>query len=171
MLQSDLRGKNLRRVPSAAAALGLLGLLACRDSTPEATPAATPRAADSAAATSSYELVLPTRWTGHYRVDSLSTQERGLAKPGALNFVYLPSDSAIRPQTLLVIAVYDSSAWRAVLAEGGPPPGDSVAAKAGLVYIVGLPQSNPFPPATADAIMFDLLKLRPNEVAGLVRPR
>lgn len=154
------------------AGLVLLFLPGCRDSAPGSPPAEAPIAPAAAApAAAAFELVLPGRWTGHYRVDSLSTAERGRARVGALNLVYLPSDSTIRPQTLLVVATYDSAAWRAALAEGGPPPGDSVAARGGLVYVIGLPQSNPFQPRSADAILFDLLRLRPAEVPGLIRPR
>jgi hypothetical protein len=62
-------------------------------------------------------------------MDSLSTAERERARPGALVFEYLPSDSTIRPQALLVVAVHDSGSWHSVRAEEGPPPGDSVAAR------------------------------------------
>jgi hypothetical protein len=86
-------------------------------------------------------------------------------------FSYLPSDSAIRPQVLAVIAVYDSAAWSAVRTEAGPPPGDSVAAKGGRVYVVGQPQSNPFPESSPDAVLFALLALKPAEIAAMVRPR
>ena len=152
----------------------LVAALGCGGSKGE--PAGTP--ADSAPATpivagpdASYELMLPARWAGVYRIDSLSTQEQGTARPGALNLVYLPADSTVRPQTLVVVAVYDSAAWAAVRAEQGPPPGDSVAARAGRVYVVGLPQSNPFVPGSRDAVRFDSLQLRPAEVATLVRVR
>jgi hypothetical protein len=101
----------------------------------------------------SYVLELPIRWTGHFRVDSLSTSEQMRARPGVLVFSYLPSDSTQRPQALAVIAVYDSAVWSAVRAEGGPP------------------QSNPFPEQSADAVLFGLLQLRPAEVASLVLPR
>lgn len=119
----------------------------------------------------SYVLELPLRWSGHFRVDSLSTSEQMRARPGVLVFSYLPSDSTQRPQALAVVAVYDSAAWAAVRAEGGPPPGDSVVARGGRVYVVGLPQSNPFPERSADAVLFELLQLRPAEVASLVLPR
>jgi len=118
----------------------------------------------------SYALALPERWKGHFRVDSLSTEERGTALPGAVVFNYLPADTTIRPQALLVVAVYDSAAWQAVRKEAGPPPGDSVAAKRGKVFVVGLPQSNPFPPGSPDATVFQLLELKAAEISGLVRP-
>ena len=101
-------------------------------------------------------------------MDSLSSAERGTALPGAVVFEYLPTDSTIRPQALMVLAIYDSTAWRAVLAEGGPPPGDSVASQRGRVFVIGLPQSNPFAPGSADAMVFQILRLRREELGGLI---
>ena len=43
-------------------------------------------------------------------------------------------------------------------------------ARGGRVYVVGLPQSNPFPERSADGVLFGLLQLRPAEVASLVLP-
>ena len=163
--------------PLRRTALLALALMGCADDS------APPRTAADSAATyaamgsrfdapdGTYVLELPTRWTGHYRVDSLSTSERARARPGVLVFSYVPSDSTLRPQALAVVAVYDSAAWAMVRAEGGPPPGDSVVAYGGRVYVVGLPQSNPFPERSADAALFGLLQLRPAEVAALVLPR
>jgi hypothetical protein len=136
------------------------------DSVPMAATDLTYRSPDG-----TFQLELPTRWKGHFRIDTLPTGERGLARPGAVVFNYLPSDSTLRPQAMLVIAVYDSAAWATVRREAGPPPGDSVASGGGRVYVVGQPQSNPFPPGATDAIMFDLLRIRSAEVGELMRPR
>jgi hypothetical protein len=146
----------------------LILLSACGEKPAPDRNAAAPDSASSSLG--SYNLALPDRWKGHFRVDSLSTQERGSALPGAVVFNYLPSDSTIRPQALLVVAVYDSAAWQAVRKEGGPPPGDSVAAKNGKVFVVGLPQSNPFAPGSPDAMVFQLLELKAAELNGLVQP-
>lgn len=149
-------------------------LLACGkgDRPPAADSTGAAPAADPviAGADGTYDLQLPTRWVGHYYIDTLSAQETGLAHPGAWEFLYRPVDSAIRPQVLLVVAVYDSAAWRKALAEGGPPPGDSVAARSGLVYVLGLPQSNPFP-FGADSTVFELLQLKRAEMGSVVRPK
>ncbi len=144
----------------------LLVVVGCGGEKPNP-PAAPASASDNLG---SYTLALPERWKGHFRVDSLSTQGRGTALPGAVVFNYIPSDSSIRPQALLVVAVYDSAAWQAVRKEGGPPPGDSVAAKNGKVFVVGLPQSNPFPAGSPDAMVFQLLALKQTEVSGVVQP-
>lgn len=156
--------------------MSLILLLACRKDSGSGQPANP--AVDSArpgavvaGSEGAFDLLLPTRWEGHYRVDSLSTAERGRARPGALVFQYLPADTTIRPQALMVLAVYDSAAWRAALAEGGPPPGDSVASNAGRVFVIGLPQSNPFAAGTPDAVVFEVLQLKPAELSGLIRFR
>lgn len=117
----------------------------------------------------SYTLMLPARWTGLIRTDTLSTGERGTARPGAMNIVYLPRDSSIIPQTLVIVAVYDSAAWLKMKADGGPPPGDSVLANNGRVYVLALPQSNPFTPGSIDAVKFDSLVLKPTDHATLIR--
>jgi len=117
----------------------------------------------------SYRLMLPARWAGLTRTDTLSTGERGTARPGAMNIVYLPRDSSIIPQTLVVVAVYDSAAWVKVKADGGPPPGDSLLSKNGRVYVLALPQSNPFTPGSIDALKFDSLALKPTDSATFIR--
>jgi hypothetical protein len=166
----DLCNRWAKSMSSVVLLLTLVALSACGGEKPA--PDHKAGAPDSASGTlGSYNLALPDRWKGHFRVDSLSTQERGTALPGAVVFNYLPADTTIHPQALLVVAVYDSAAWQAVRKEGGPPPGDSVAAKSGKVFVVGLPQSNPFAPGSPDAMVFQLLELKPAELSALVQPR
>lgn len=118
---------------------------------------------------SSLTLAPPSRWVNRFRMDTLPTVERGTALPGALNLVYVPVDSTAIPQTLVVVSVYDSAAWRGVKAVGGPPPGDSVMAHTGRVYVLSLPQSNPFEAGSPDALSFDSLALTPSEQARLIK--
>jgi hypothetical protein len=115
-----------------------------------------------------FQVRIPDRWGKSYRLDTLSTQERGLAHRGATQYQYLPSDTTQRPQALAVVAVYDADAWGQVRSEGGPPPGDSVGERSGLVFVVGLPQSNPFFPGSVDAVRFDSLQLTPAEAGKFV---
>ena len=119
----------------------------------------------------SYTVMLPARWAGLIRTDTLTTTERGAARPGAVNIVYLPRDTTVIPQTLVVVAAYDSAAWVKVKAEGGPPPGDSLMSKDGRVYVLTRPQSNPFAPGSVDAVKFDSLLLKPADTATLIRVR
>jgi len=44
-----------------------------------------------------------------------------------------------------------------------------VAARRGRVYVIGLPQSNPFAPGSVDGTVFQVLMLRPAELAGIIR--
>lgn len=163
--------------PRTALVFLVLASAACKgaDSAPagdSATLATTTAAANEPTVKSfdgTFSVTLPRHWSGAYRVDTLSTVERGGARPGALNVVYLPSDSSVIPQTLVVIAVYDSAAWKKATSEGGPPPGDSSFAKDGRVYVLGLPQSNPFTPGSVDAFKFDSLALTAEEKARLIK--
>jgi hypothetical protein len=59
------------------------------------------------------------------------------------------------PQTLLGVYVYDSTAWARLEREGGPPQGVVIGQGAGVVYVAGFPQSNPFAPGSRDAQEFD----------------
>ena len=86
-----------------------------------------------------------------------------------MNIVYLPRDTTIIPQTIVVVAVYDSAVWQKLKADGGPPPGDSLMSKDGRVYVLALPQSNPFTPGSVDGVKFDSLALKPADFAALVR--
>lgn len=152
-------------------------LLACRsEGTPDRTattdaPAAVRNPAESPAWIPDADLALPARWAGRVRRDSLSTAERGNARPGAVEFSYLPRDPATHPEVLVAIAVYDAPAWAAVRADSGPPPGDSVAALGGKIFVVAPPQSNPFAAGTPDAASFDSLQLSKTELKGFVQPR
>jgi hypothetical protein len=136
-----------------ACGLGLMALLAgCGTGVPRA----------------EFQARIPARWADTYKTDTLSTQERGLAHRGAIQYLYLPRDTTQRPQALAVVAVYDADAWGQVRTEGGPPPGDSVAGQSGLVFVVGLPQSNPFFPGSVDALRFDSLQLTADEKGKFV---
>jgi len=120
--------------------------------------------------TSDFQLRLPPRWSGLIHLDTLSTQERGEALPGALQYSYLPQDGKSHSEVLVAVAVYDSSAWARVKADSGPPPGDSVASRRGRVYVVALPQSNPFASGTTDSTAFASLELTSAEAGGFVVP-
>ena len=119
---------------------------------------------------SDFLLRIPARWAGLDHLDTVSTQERGDALPGALQYSYLPQDGKAHSETLVAVAVYDSAAWAHVRADSGPPPGDSVAAKNGRIYIVALPQSNPFASGTTDSTAFASLELTSAEARVFVVP-
>lgn len=109
--------------------------------------AAQAAAADSAPRTVSWTLSAPPSWDDRVviaddpeGIDRLRAQ--GIRSARLFN--YLPYDTAIVPQTLLGIYVYDSTAWARLESEGGPPQGELLQRRPGIAYIVSFPQSNPF---------------------------
>jgi hypothetical protein len=107
-------------------------------------------------------VALPASWQGRYTIerDTLT----GLPALRVWLFQYHPRDTAIVPQTLMAIAVYDTASWRRVSAEDGPPVGEVVRTAGGRVAVVGWPQSNPFPPG-ADSATFDSLQFPHEQLA------
>lgn len=106
----------------------------------------------------SWRLESPPSWDDRVRMVEDREGVASLIRQGihaARLFEYLPRDTSIVPQTLLGVYVYDSLAWARLEAEGGPPQGELIARGPGLAYIVGLPQSNPFAPGSADSVEFD----------------
>ena len=100
----------------------------------------------------------PPTWDDRVLVVDDPTGEAKLAKEGVRSarlFNYRPRDTTIVSQTLLGIWVYDSAAWARVQAEDGPPQGEEVARSAGVVFVAGLPQSNPFAPKSVDSVEFE----------------
>ena len=132
-------------------------------------PAPNAKGADSTAATVasaeastpvplSWRFKEPTSWDHRVRmVDDAFEGARlaGQGIHGARRFEYIPIDSSLTPQVLVGFWVYDSTAWAKVVAESGPPQGDEIARSPGVVYIVGLPQSNPFTRGSADFAAFE----------------
>lgn len=101
-----------------------------------------------------YTFTPPGSWAGHFQSRVLGPNEGPGPYEEGVDFLYPPQDSTMRPQVLLRLVVYRDSAWAALLAEGGPPPGEEVRRlSGGRVLIVGLPQSNPFP-ASRDSARF-----------------
>lgn len=94
--------------------------------------------------------------------------------PGALHysaraFIYSPSDTSIRPQSLLSVLVFNNTNWATVISESGPPPGDTIVTADGRVYVAALPQSNPFQAGSADAAAFDSMSVDMSYVRAAFR--
>jgi len=136
---------------------GLLAIVAC-GAPREARPAAGPTFDDPDVG---LHLELPAAWTGRYRVarDTVTT----IGAERVWLFLYPPRDTAIVPQALMAVAVYDSAVWRRVSAEEGPPPGEELTRAGSRVAVIGWPQSNPFPPGP-DSAAFDSLVIPRGEM-------
>ena len=143
--------------------LSCVTMSACSTSSPNG------KASDSAAAGAAaldplphapltWRFQVPQTWDDRVRMVDDPAGAPGLAAQGvhgARSFEYLPRDSSEVPQRLLGVWVYDSVAWHKVSADPAPPQGDEIARGPGVVYIAGLPKSNPFTPGTVDAVEFD----------------
>lgn len=129
--------------------LWTVALLGCarREDAPAPPPAAPPRPL-------AWAFDAPARWGDRVRLDDDPVSGTMLS---ARVFNYLPIDTTQRPQALLGLVVYDTAQWARLRAGEGPPPGDSLTAANGQVFVAGLPQSNPFAAASADARAFDSL--------------
>ena len=104
---------------------------------------------------SAYVFTIPDSWRGHYTTRIVGPGEGPGPYLEAVDFVYPPADTTVRPQILLRLVVYSSSVWAGLLAEGGPPPGEEVGRVDSRVIVAALPQSNPFQPGSPDAGVFD----------------
>jgi len=109
-------------------------------------------------------LTLPASWDEErWRV--LTSPAASEPKPlHATLFVYLPTDTALRPEALLEIAVYGAPEWKTLAAEPGPPQGELLAERDGRAYVAALPQSNPYPPGSDAAKGFETMTLTPAAV-------
>jgi hypothetical protein len=140
--------------------LGLLMHSACSEgerASVDSAASATATTAPAAPAVA-WKFATPPSWIERTRSVPIDDPERARLYPGARaveRFDYLPIDTTIVPQTLLLITVYDSTTWETMRRAEGPPVGEEITRERGNVYIASLPQSNPFPPASADAKAFD----------------
>lgn len=155
--------------PLTLSALCGLALIACSDRAPKQEP---PRGIDAirdvAAAAKTlapehfasnalkFDLELPGVWTAHY-----STVERADTTGGAhhaVEFIYRPdSGSKARPLPLMTLRVFTKAAWAAALKRPGPPAGALIGESATDAFVLALPESNPYPPASPEAPAYDRL--------------
>lgn len=112
------------------------------------TDSAAPAAEEiSALPTVSWTLTAPTSWDERVVIADDPEGIERLREQGirsARLFNYVPYDTAIVPQALLGVYVYDSTAWARLEREQGPPQGELLQRRPGVAYIVSFPQSNPF---------------------------
>ena len=106
--------------------------------------------------TAGFDLQLPGLWTGRYR-----TGERRDTTAGSklvVEFKFLPDSSSSAPSfTLMMVRIFSKSAWAAASRQPGPPIGSTLAESATDVYVISLPESNPYPAGTKEAPVFDKL--------------
>jgi hypothetical protein len=146
-------------------ALTLAALVACSPKEQPATPSAADALADAAKAkalpaehyvspTEKFELTLPGAWTGHYAVAERKDTTAGARL--AIDFRFKPdSGSKAPPLTAIVIRVFPKKVWDAAIAKNGAPPAAFLGERPGEVFALLLPSSNPYPPNSAEAPIYD----------------
>ncbi len=146
-----------------------LALAACSgkgsDATPQP-PSATDALAAAAAAkslpaekyvsaTAGFDLTLPGAWTGRYRAEEKKDTTAG-ARLG-VEFKFVPDSGSAAPSlTLMTVRIFTKAAWE-VATRRGVPVGSKLAERGDDVFVLSLPQSNPYPPASREAPQYDQL--------------
>ncbi len=113
-----------------------------------------------------FSLAIPASWEERYAVDIATGEEALALQPRArwvVTFAYIPQYRRNDRATLLRVYVFSKADWEALRRQAGPMPGEVVAENADSVLVAASPQSNPFPPASADARIYDEMSraLRP----------
>jgi len=110
----------------------------------------------------------PPAWQAdRYLVSEVTGDDARARVAGALSIaevLFQPSDLAQRPEVLLRIHVFPDSAWEALRHDGGASLGGEIARARGRVYLAATPQTNPYPPGSADASAFDAMHLAVTDV-------
>lgn len=123
-----------------------------------------PRPIDSIPA---FQLELPVTWEGRSRVERADGAAADRIVPRAkrvIEYIYLPADSKLNEQSLLMLIVMAGPDWLAAAKEPGPPLGALLAEQGGYAYVAALPQSNPYAKDSEDARRFDQMHLDLNAI-------
>jgi hypothetical protein len=154
--------------PVAALAVLLATTLACQGKT-EAPPP--PNASDALAEVaaarslpaetysspvSRFDLTFPGVWTGRYRAEERTdTTDGGRLR---VDFKFRPDSGSRAPsQILLTLRVFPRATWQAIEKRIGRPFGARLGERGDEVFLIFLPESNPYPAGSPEAPVFDRL--------------
>lgn len=116
--------------------------------------------------TETFTFTLPPTWKGNYIVEEFSSTTKRPPRQQPLegkldvptkyevHFMFAPNQRQQEQSTLLTIFVMTVPHWNHLSKMEGPPLGDVLAKTHGLVYVVSLPQSNPYDSATPDGKLY-----------------
>lgn len=103
-----------------------------------------------------FDLQLPGVWKGRYRAGEKKDTTAGAYL--AVEFKFLPDSGSKAPSfTLINVRIFTKAAWAAAAKRPGGPIGSKLAETDKDVYVISLPDSNPYPPASKEAPVFDKL--------------
>ncbi|OAB46209.1 hypothetical protein [Paenibacillus glacialis] len=105
-----------------------------------------------------FEFKIPERWGGNYQVKEIEKQE---TIPGeTVEFLLSPKNAKDENREgLLSFYIIDKNVYAESEKEEGPSIGEYLGEKGDLVYLVGLPQSNPFEVDSEEGKLFDTMHM------------
>ena len=75
-----------------------------------------------------------------------------------VEFRFIPDSGSKAPSlTLMTLRIVPRKTWDALVAKGGRAPGVKIGERGDDVFVLSLPEGNPYPPASPEAPMYDQL--------------
>ena len=106
--------------------------------------------------TSGFDLQLPGIWKGRYR--ALERADTLAGARTAIEFRFVPDSGSKAPSlTLMTIRIFPKAAWAVASKRVGRPIGGVIGESAKDVFVLSLPEGNPYPAASPEAPEFDKL--------------
>lgn len=107
-------------------------------------------------ATSGFDLTLPGVWTGKYNATERKDTTAGAHL--AVEFKFVPDSGSKAPSlTLMTLRAFSRKAWDKATIPGSRPVGAKIGERGDEIFALSLPESNPYPPNSAEAPAFDRL--------------
>ena len=150
------------------AAFAVLALAACSGQTSDASPPAAATAGAPAAdakplpeeryasTTAGFDLTLPGIWTGRYR--TMERKDSTMGSRLAVDFKFVPDSGSKAPSlNLMTLRIFPRAVWDKLASRPGGPVGSKLGERGNDIFVLSLPQSNPYPPNSPEAPIFDKL--------------
>ncbi len=106
-----------------------------------------------------FSVDFPATWQGSYSAVEHADTTNGARFAVEFIFPAQPGTRKAEPHRLMVVRVFQKSAWDALSARPGPPVAAKISAHGDDVFALSLPPSNPYKPGTPEAARFDELVL------------
>jgi hypothetical protein len=110
----------------------------------------------------------PSVWPrDRYWVDAKAGEDADSEQPRAshvVTVVFRPAQAGKAEAPLCRLIVFAQAEWKRIEAEAGPPVGTVLESLDEWVYVVQLPQSNPYRPGSPESEQFEAMRLSIREV-------
>lgn len=163
----SLPRRAIRTVAVAGAAFAIAAIAACSQPADQKPPSADDALMDAAATknlpaeryvspTGGFDITLPGAWAGRYRVEERPDTTDGARL--AVTFRFVPDSGSRAPShVLLTVRIMPRTAWEAAAKRLGRPYGANIGERGDEVFVVLLPETNPYPASSAEAPVYDRL--------------